>query len=69
MEFCERESCVKRAASNLLTFLVIDFETLGFKEDKILEDNSFSQHQEIILYERNLHWGMLACVFISRCFL
>lgn len=55
-------------ASNLLTFLVIDFEAFGLKEGNVLEDNSFSQHQEIILCERNLNWGMLACVFISRCF-
>ena len=55
-------------ASNLLTFLVIDFEAFGLKEGNVLEDNSFSQHQEIILCEHNLNWGMLACVFISRCF-
>lgn len=55
-------------ASNLLTFLVIDFEALAFKEGNISEDDSFSQHQVMILSEHDLNWGMLACVFITRCF-
>lgn len=55
-------------ASNLLTILVIEFEAVGFREGNISEDNSFSQHQEMILSERDSNWGMLACVFIMRCF-
>lgn len=55
-------------ASNLLTFLAIDFEGLGFRKSDISEDNGLNQHQEIILYEWNLRWCLPACVFITRSF-